>query len=488
MTSYRRRDFDGRPDRAAESGGAYDPSDPGPAGRSPLERLAERVDEYETARRRLLDSVRDAVAWGGTGQTTGYTFEEWLQLCGRLAGRESWKFTLLSRRLPALPATASLLERGQISFDQAVSIVTGTTKLSGADLEKVDRVASAAAVDRNRRGDHPDVEPDVELLVRECREPSDQDRLERAALDQSLLTIKPDIFGGGDIYEHQPDAQAFQTRVAALEHAAGPPDPDTNRKHQLAEGAVAMSRAWLAGRAAHPLVANPTGGEDTAAGDHALLDRFDHPPLPTSPDEIDLGPSSARPTIVLRIDVRDLDGIDPHDPDDLRFLATASTNGFGRVMNAGRLSSTPWLARQAVDTLACNADLLVTIVDGVRPLAEFRRTRGIPRPVRRQVLFRDLGCRWPGCTAPVAHCDRAASALPARRPPVHHLDEDPANHDVDNLLSLCRRHHRRLHSHFWHWRLDGRTGRFDLLRRPDGPPVHTTYPGGTRPPPEVPEH
>ena len=67
------------------------------------------------------------------------------------------------------------------------------------------------------------------------------DRRDRDRLDQSRLTIKPDLFGGGQIFEHQPDPEAFQTRVAALDHAAGPPDPDVNRKHQLAEGAVDLA-------------------------------------------------------------------------------------------------------------------------------------------------------------------------------------------------------------------------------------------------------
>ncbi len=119
--------------------------------------------------------------------------------------------------------------------------------------------------------------------------------------------------------------------------------------------------------------------------------------------------------------------------------------------------------------MACNADLLVAITDGERPLAEFKRPSRLPDRIRRQILWRDLGCRWPACKAPVAHCD------------VHHLDGDPTNHDVDNLGAFCRRHHRRLHSTFWHPCLDGRTGRLDLLRSPDGDPVHTTYPNGTRP-------
>jgi hypothetical protein len=188
-----------------------------------------------------------------------------------------------------------------------------------------------------------------------------------------------------------------------------------------------------------------------------------------SPDLIDLGPSSARPTFVVRIDIADLDGIDPSDPTPCVRLATGSDAAFGRLAAAGRLSSTPWLGRQLLDTLACNLDLLVAVVDGERPLAEFRRTTTAagPDPPADPVARPRL---------PLALLPR--TGRPLRRPPPRRR---PTNHDVDNLLSLCRRHHRRLHSTFWHPRLDGHTGRFDLLRTPTGTPVHTTFPRGTNP-------
>ena len=506
MTSYRRSAPSTHLSCAGESSGAYDhcgpdrdPDDPGPAQASPLPGLVDALDDLEASKRRVLAQMRDVAAWGGTATTTGYTRSEYVALVGRLPGREAWKFDLLVSRLPAAPVTAVLLDRGELTIDQAVSILAGTKRLSGEMLAEVEAAAAEAAVGRNRRGDDPDVDADVDVLVQRTKKAAEQDRLDRDRLDRNQVRVQPDLWGAGRITEDWADPEGFQTRLAAIEHAAGPPTPDLPRGQQLAEGSLATARAWLAGRSTHPLAdpgpadvdrrgltadasapvdvdaAHP--GPDLTPAWSGTSDHRDHDPADvdtTVADRIDqplldLGLSSARPTLVVRIDVRDLAGIDPDDPDALHALAAGTPAAFGRLAAAGRLSSTPWLGRQLLDTLACNADLLVAIVDGERPLAEFRPTRRLPDRIRRQVLWRDMGCRWPSCRAPIAHCD------------VHHLDEHPTNHSVDNLLTLCRRHHRRLHSTFWHPRLDGHTGRFDLLRSPTGAPVHTTYPRGTDP-------
>ena len=451
---------------AGESGGDWSTDREIPDEHTPIDRLATALATFEDAKREILSAYRDVTAWGGTLTTTGYSQSEWLTLVGRLPGRDGWKFDLLVSRLPALPVTAALLETGQLTIDQAVSIASGTKRLNGDLLAEVEREAAHVALSRNERGDGPDMDADVDAIVQSRKKAADEDRLDRDRLDRNSVRIQPDLWGAGRIVEDWADPEGFQTRVASLEHAAGQPSPDVPRGQQLAEGSLAMSRAWLSGH--RPTDAAAVDREDV---DTTTLDAIDHPDLPGP------GLGAARPTFVVRIDIADLEGFDPSDPDALRHLATGSNAAMGRLAARGRLSSTPWLGRQLLDTLACNADLLVAVVDGERPLAEFRHTRRLPDRIRRQVLWRDMGCRWPSCRAPVAHCD------------VHHLDENPTNHDVDNLLTLCRRHHRRLHSVFWHPYLDGRTGRFELRRSPDGHAVHTTYPRGTRPtaqqPPEV---
>ena len=62
-----------------------------------------------------------------------------------------------------------------------------------------------------------------------------------------------------------------------------------------------------------------------------------------------------------------------------------------------------------------------------------RKTRTIPPAIRRALTARDHRCRFPGCDA--RHCD------------AHHLRHwsDGGATRLDNLVLLCRRHHRTLH-------------------------------------------
>jgi len=67
-----------------------------------------------------------------------------------------------------------------------------------------------------------------------------------------------------------------------------------------------------------------------------------------------------------------------------------------------------------------------------------RRSRVVRRRLRRAVRLRDGGCRFPGCTR--------RGWLDA-----HHMIHwiDGGLTDLENLLSLCRFHHRRVHEGGW---------------------------------------
>ncbi|MFW6199938.1 MAG: HNH endonuclease signature motif containing protein, partial [Gemmatimonadota bacterium] len=66
-----------------------------------------------------------------------------------------------------------------------------------------------------------------------------------------------------------------------------------------------------------------------------------------------------------------------------------------------------------------------------------RRTRTVPPALRRALEVRDRGCRFPGCGL------RFADA--------HHIEHwaDGGRTALDNLVLLCRRHHRRVHEDGW---------------------------------------
>jgi hypothetical protein len=73
------------------------------------------------------------------------------------------------------------------------------------------------------------------------------------------------------------------------------------------------------------------------------------------------------------------------------------------------------------------------------PLSVGRATRTIPAPIRTALVLRDQGCRFPGCDRPPAWTDG------------HHIIHwaDGGATELENLVSLCRLHHRRVHEQGW---------------------------------------
>ena len=106
------------------------------------------------------------------------------------------------------------------------------------------------------------------------------------------------------------------------------------------------------------------------------------------------------------------------------------------------------VSAQTARRMLCDASLvpLVESSDG-EPISVGRRTRTIPGAVRRALHFRDGGCRFPGCTH-----ERFVDA--------HHIEHwaDGGATAVDNLVLLCRRHHRLIHE-----------GGFSVARTGGGP-------------------
>jgi hypothetical protein len=107
--------------------------------------------------------------------------------------------------------------------------------------------------------------------------------------------------------------------------------------------------------------------------------------------------------------------------------------------------------------LACDASITRVVLAGrSEPLDVGRRTPVVPPAIRRAVIVRDRGCRFPSCDRPHTWCD--AHHI------VHWADGGPTA--LANLILLCRRHHRLIHDRagFRLELLDGRP----VFRRPDG--------------------
>jgi hypothetical protein len=106
--------------------------------------------------------------------------------------------------------------------------------------------------------------------------------------------------------------------------------------------------------------------------------------------------------------------------DAVRTLVTVAPSGDGAA------ASTAW------------ADLMASSTRGL-PLSVGRATRTIPAHIRTALHLRDQGCRFPGCDRPPAWTDGHHI--------VHRADGGPT--EIDNLVSLCRRHHRSVHEQGW---------------------------------------
>jgi hypothetical protein len=90
--------------------------------------------------------------------------------------------------------------------------------------------------------------------------------------------------------------------------------------------------------------------------------------------------------------------------------------------------------------LACDAAITPIFLDSESSQPQAGQTsRSISGSQRRALVVRDKGCRFPGCDRPPDWTD------------AHHLQHwaDGGKHVLDNLVLLCRRHHRMVHEEGW---------------------------------------
>jgi len=148
-------------------------------------------------------------------------------------------------------------------------------------------------------------------------------------------------------------------------------------------------------------------------------------------------------------DHRDVHGQRPH----LTLTVSAETLRAGAVdAEPAELSGVGPIHPETARRIACDAvRTLVTVVapadasasttgsTRAMPLSVGRATRTIPAHIRTALRLRDQGCRFPGCDRPPAWTDGHHI--------IHWPDGGPT--ELDNLVSLCRPHHRAVHEQGW---------------------------------------
>ena len=123
-------------------------------------------------------------------------------------------------------------------------------------------------------------------------------------------------------------------------------------------------------------------------------------------------------------------------------------------------SDTPTdVSAETIRTLCCDPMIRTVVLNSLgNPVNLGRRTRIVPRSLRRALEVRDGGCVFPGCDAPPSWCDS------------HHVTHwaDGGPSSADNLASLCRHHHGVTHRNGWHMTTDPERPQRFTWTRPDG--------------------
>ncbi|TSE02035.1 DUF222 domain-containing protein [Skermania sp. ID1734] len=119
------------------------------------------------------------------------------------------------------------------------------------------------------------------------------------------------------------------------------------------------------------------------------------------------------------------------------------------VDEAGRVKDTRWpfhlswtgsVSRQVAQMLACDCEVTVVVVDGNRvPLDVGRSERLVTPAIRKALIVREGGCAVPGCGRPPHWTD------------AHHITHwaEGGHTTLDNMVLLCRAHHRMIHRGTW---------------------------------------
>ena len=105
------------------------------------------------------------------------------------------------------------------------------------------------------------------------------------------------------------------------------------------------------------------------------------------------------------------------------------------VAGRSELAEGPGLAAATVRRLCCDGGLVTHLTDAAGATLDVgRKTRAIPPAIRRAMKHRDRCCRFPGCTR-------------SRWLDGHHVVHwaDGGETSLDNLVRLCRHHHRLVH-------------------------------------------
>jgi hypothetical protein len=339
---------------------------------------------------------------------TGLPLEGLLAFQSRLTFGDRRTLLSVGAALRTLPNLRAAFNDGAVGWAEVRAICAEARVLDAAGRARLD--AGFLDHDLLRRTDPDRVVDDARAAIDRCRPDLARDRTLRQ-IEHRFLHVQPALDGAlAGYFELDPEAGA--TLLAGLEAAMPPPSAGRRdaSADALGEAAAPPSGEAERGVDARASVPPSTGrAQQRADGLVRLAESF----LGGDSD----GSRRPRPRVEVIADIATLTGHDELARDARLLWATVGTP--------------PRLTPEAVRRLAGDADLRFLLTDGGAVLGVASPTPVIPASVRAAVRARDQGCRFPGCTVPVAWTD------------LHHVRPRAADGCtvVHNLVALCRRHH-----------------------------------------------
>ena len=347
------------------------------------ERIATLSAQISVAKYHLLVLIREFDV--REGWNNGFmTCAHWLSWRTGLAPGPAREKVRVARALATLPRISEALQRGRVSYSKARALTRVATP------ENEQKLLDFAVAGTASHG---------EKLIRAWRRVDlaiDREREAERHAARSLQIYQDD--DGMYVVRGRLDPEAGAALVKALE-AGSEVLYDEERERQAAPNDITPSqrRADAVGRVAEAALA---GGLDqgTRGDRYQVVVHAETAALASSAVPVD----SALPGVSDELALSELEG---HD-------VPAGTS----------------------QRIACDASRVVMTHDrDGRILGVGRKTRVVSLALRRALAVRDKTCQFPGCDR--TYCD------------AHHLQHwaDGGDTSLDNLVLLCRRHHRCVH-------------------------------------------
>ena len=380
--------------------------------------IAELSARIDAAIYELLVRIRRFDELEGWAGATSYA--QWLSWRANLAPGTAREYVRVAHALPSLPNTSDALRRGRISYSKVRAIT---------------RVATSATEDRLLHLARQGTAADLERIVRAWRlcDRQHEGREDSERRRHHSLSIYPAADGMFVVRGRlTPEVGAVVRR--ALEAASEQlyqesKDAETQRVEEATPGRRCADALGLIAESA--LAAKLDAG--TAGDRYQVVVHVD--PETLEEDVSAQTPAEAggrRGNASAETPTPGFDGqrADTRCDTPRASAETSLSSGQAALEEAGGIRVSAETSRR----LACDAGKVVMRHDANGNILDVsRKTRTISPALRRALASRDNHCRFPGCEA--------------RRCDAHHVRHwaDGGATKLENLVLLCRRHHRAVH-------------------------------------------